>query len=183
MATRKLIAQHNTKHNQILKMDSISRFIVNDCHKWQFLFNANSDFTNSTQVAKVAAEFDTSNFNKIRVTGYLYNPYNGTIDNANTCSFKIFRVRKLVNPRWDDLLVYTTSGVQDSNSYYYSEIDLSSITGAELDGDTTLMIEVTIDRLGRLYRERVYVNHLGVYDSIVRLRQAVQWLEISKLDE
>jgi hypothetical protein len=183
MATRKLVAHHNTKHNQILKMDSISRFIVNDSPKWQFIFNANSEFTNSTQVAKVTAEFDTSNLSKIRVTGYLYNPANGTVDNADSCSVKLFRVEKQVNPRWNEVLVTTLSTTQDANSYYFVDIDTSSITGANLDGDTTLMLEATITRLGRTYRERVYVNHLGVYDSIIRLRQDVEWLDISKLDE
>lgn len=183
MATRKLIADISSEDSQILKMDSINRYIVNSNNDWQFIFNANSEFTNSVQILKIAAEFDTDNLSKIRMTAYLYNTTNGTIDNASSCSFKIFRVEKLVDPRWNDNLVTNISGTQDSNSYYFADIDTSSITGANLDGDTTLMIEATIIRLGRSYKDRVYINHLGVYDSIVRLRQDVEWLDLSKLDE
>lgn len=183
MATRKLVAQTNPKNNQILKMDSIQRFIVNDAPKWQFLFNAGSDLTNSVQIPKIAAEFDNSDRDSIRVIGYLYNTTSGTVDNASTCEFKIFRVATTLSPKWDDVPLYTVFGVQESNSYFFSDIDLSDLPGADLDGDTTLMVEVLITRLGRTYRDRLYINHLGVYDSIIRLRQDVEWLDISKLDE
>ena len=52
-----------------------------------------------------------------------------------------------------------------------------------MDGDTTLMIEGVAIRSGVTYRDRIYVNHLGVYDSIIRLRNAVDFLDITKLDE
>lgn len=183
MATRKLVAQTRSKNNQILKMDSIQRFIVNDAPKWQFIFNAASDLTNSVQVPKIAVELDTSDLDSIRVVGYLYNTVSGTVDNASTCTFKVFRVSNELSPKWNDILIHTEVGVQEPNSYFLVDIPLSNLPGTQLDGDTTLMIEVLIVRSGRSYRDRLYVNHLGVYDSIVRLRQDVEWLDLSKLDE
>jgi hypothetical protein len=45
------------------------------------------------------------------------------------------------------------------------------------------MIEATIIRLGLTYRERVYLNHLGIFDSVTRLKRDVDFLSISKKDE
>lgn len=181
--SRKLIAQDESDENQWLKVDHSSRFIQNDCPEWQFLFGPNSSLSTGTQTLKLAAQFDTTTLDKIRMIGYLYNPVNGTIDNAASVSFKIYKVVDITTPKWDDQLLTTLVGIQQSNSYFFQDILISSLTGTSMDGDTTLMIEATAIRLGVTYRDRIYVNHLGVYDSIVRLRNDVDFLDITKLDE
>lgn len=183
MPTRKLLAHDNHDEHQILAIDNIKRYIMNDSEDWQFLLGPSSSFTTSQQVIKLAGEFDTNDFNHIRVVGYLYNTYSGTVDNSSSCVFKVYKVAAPGSPPWNDELIHTVSGSQISNSYYYTSIDLSSIPSANLDGDTTLMIEGTVTRLGRTYRDRIYVNHLGVYDSITRLRNQVTFLDLTKKDE
>jgi len=183
MATRKLVAHDSHEDHQILATDNIKRYIMNDSEDWQFLLGPSSSFTSSAQIIKLAGEFDTNDFNHIRVVGYLYNTYSGTIDNSASCTFRIYKVANPGSPPWDDQLLHTVAGTQIPNSYYYVSIDLSSLASASLDGDTTLMIEGTIVRMGRTYRDRIYVNHLGVYDSVTRLRNDVQWLNLSKKDE
>lgn len=183
MAVRRLLAQDDTQEAQWLKVDSISRYIENHSEEWQFLFGPGSEPTNSVQVIKLAAEFDTNNLDAIRVIGYLYNTVNGTIDNAASCIFNIYRVEDITSPKWNDLLIYNTTGTLQSNSYFYTDINVNLLTGTSLDGDTTLMIEGVINRLGRNYRDRIYVNHLGVYGSILQLRQDVEFLDLTKLDE
>jgi len=37
-------------------------------------------------------------------------------------------------------------------------------------------------RWGRTYKNKIYINHLGVYDSIVRLKNDIEFLDISKQD-
>lgn len=181
--TRRLVAHSNNEDNSWLKIDHSSRYIQNVSEEWQFLFNTDSVLSNSSQVLKLAAELDTSTLDKIRVVGYLYNPTNGTIDNAASITFNIYRVTDSTIPKWDDILITTLNGDIQSNSYYFKDINVSSLTGTSLDGETTLMIEGVAIRLGITYRERIYVNHLGVYGSIVRLRQDVDFLDITKQDE
>lgn len=180
--SRRLVAQNN-EENRWLKVDHSSRYIVNDVEEWQFLFGPNSELSNGTQILKLAAQLDTNTLDKIRMIGYLYNPVTGNVDNAAGVTFKVYKVADITTPKWDDELITTLSGDLQSNSYYFKDILISALTGATLDGDTTLMIEGTATRLGITYRDRIYVNHLGVYTSIVRLRQDVEFLDITKLDE
>lgn len=175
--TRKLISQPDV---QVLRLDAVSRYIENDSKNWQMLFGTNSELTNSTQVLKLGAEFDKDNLNSIYLTAYLYNPNTGNIDNAATCVFKVYKV---VNPNWSDNLVLTSSGSILPNQHFYLNIPLTSLTGIDLDGGDTVLIEATIVRAGTTLRDRLYVNHLGVYDSIIRLRQDIDFLDITKLDE
>lgn len=181
--SRKWVAQNDSEENQWLKIDHSSRFIVNHNPEWQPIFNVNSTLTNSTQVLKLAAQLDTTTLDKIRIAGYLYNPTHGNIDNAASVTFKIFKVADMTIPKWDDQLITTLTGDLQSNSYYFKDINVSSLTGTSLDGDTTLMIEGIATRLGVIYRDRIYINHLGVYDSIIQLKKAIDFLDITKQDE
>lgn len=180
---RKLVAHSSNEDMIWLKVDHTSRFIQNYSEEWQFLFGIDSVLSNSTQVLKIAAQLDTNTLDKIRVIGYLYNPVNGTIDNAASVQFKIYKVTDITTPKWDDQLLTTVTGTVQYNNYHFVDILISSLSGVNLDGDTSLMIEATAERLGVTYKDRIYVNHLGVYDSIIRLRQDVEFLDITKLDE
>lgn len=180
---RKWIAQDENDCNQWLKIDHNSRYIVNHSPEWQPIFNFNSSLNNSTQILKLAAQLDTNTLDKIRVIGYLYNPVQGSIDNAATVTFRIFKVIDITTPKWNDELVITLVGDLQSNNYFFKDIAISAITGASLDGDTTLMIEGIATRLGVTYRDRIYVNHLGVYESIVKLKKDIEFLDITKQDE
>lgn len=177
--TRKLISQHN-EDCQVLGVDFADRYIVNDTEDWQFLFGPNSILTNSAQIIKIAAELDTDTLDSIRFTAYLYNQVTGNVDSGATCNFAVYRVAK---PGWDDVLITNFSGTVQSNAYFYGQQLVTALSPAELDGDTTLMVEATITRLSKTYRDRVYINSLGVFESIIRLRNDVEFLDITKLDE
>jgi hypothetical protein len=45
------------------------------------------------------------------------------------------------------------------------------------------MIEATITRLGKEYKSSVYVNHLGIFDSMFRLKGEIDFLSLTKQDE
>ena len=176
---RKLLAQDNEDCQQ-LKVDTFDRYLVNDSEDWYFLFGPNSALVNSNQIIKIAAEFDTNDLDSIRFIAYLYNQNDGSVDNAATCTFNIYMVGQ---PSWVETLLLTTSGTIQFNNYFLSDVNVNSLSPATLDGDTTLMVEAVITRLGDIYRDRVYLNSLGVYDSIIQLRNDVDFLDITKLDE
>lgn len=178
--TRRLVNQIDDD-TQYLRVDHPNRFVVNEKTDWQFLFGPNSAFGNSSQVLKISAQLDTDTLNGIKFIAYLFNPVTGNADKAGSCTFKVYRV--LPGAGWFDNLIATFSGTQQSNSYFFAQKTLTELSPADLDGDNSLMIEVVMTRLSNTFRDRVHINHLGVYESVVRLRQEVEFLDVTKLDE
>jgi hypothetical protein len=177
---RKWVAQHDSEENQWLKVDHSSRYIVNHSPEWQPIFNLNSTLSTSSQIIKIAAKFDEDSFSKIKVVGYLYDTQNASIANASTGTFNYYKV---YTSTWDEQLLFTESGILLSNNYFYKEKNVSDFAPLDIIGGDTLMIEATIVRLGVTYRDRIYVNLLGIYDNVTRLRQDVDFLDITKQDE
>lgn len=175
--SRKLVASDDSL-NQWLKVDHSSRYIQNTSPEWQFIFGPDSSLSTSKQLLKIAARFNDNTFNNIQLTSYLYNPDSGSISNASGCQFTI---TKVIQPDWSEQLITTLNGTQLTNNYFYINPTLSSLSLDFLGGDT-LMIEAVITRLGITYRDRIYVNHLGIYDNVTRLRQDVEFLEVTKKD-
>jgi hypothetical protein len=176
----KLLAPHSSRKWQILKRDINKRFLVNQSKRSQILIGPFSAFTVGDRRLKLAAEFDTGDFDSIRLAAYLYNLDFGSVDNAGSCVFRVFKV---TTPNWTEELLTTVTGTPTINNYFFADVNLSALSSAELDGDSTLMIEVVLTRLSRTFRDRIYVNHLGSYDSILRLRSDVRFLDLNKLDE
>jgi hypothetical protein len=178
--TKTLLAPNKCRKWGVVILDARPPFYVNQNRKWQILLGPDSAFTASVLSLKVAAEFNTVDFANIRLTGYLYSPAAGTISSMGSCVFNIYKV---TTPNWTEQLITSVAGTDTPNSYFFAEIPTSVFIPSEMDGGPTLMVEAVSTRLGDTYRERVYVNHLGVYDSIVRLRQDVDYLDITKQDE
>lgn len=176
---RRLVAQDDNDDNQWLKIDHDSRYVVNDIDDWQFLFGPGSELSNSTKIIKIAARFDDSTFNNIKFIAYLYDAANNSVSNAASCSFTIYQVQL---PDWSDVPLMTVSGSQLANNYFYTTQTLSSFPAVDFLGGDTFMVEATIVRSGTTYRDRIYVNHLGIYDNVTRLRQDVDFLDITKKD-
>lgn len=177
--TRKLVAQDDNDDNQWLKVDHSSRYITNDMDDWQFLFGPNSVLSASNQIIKITARFDDSTFSNIKVIAYLYDQQNASVGNASSCEFKFYQI---TTPNWSENLIITLNGTQLANNYFYLNPTVASLSPINFFGGDTLMIEGTITRLGITYRDRVYINHLGIYDNVTRLRQDVEFLDITKKD-
>jgi hypothetical protein len=178
--SRKLLAHEDNETVQWLKVDHASRYIQMHSSDWQFLFNPESTLSASEQIIKIAAKFDDNTFNNIRMSAYLYDQQNATIGNAATCVFKVYKVS---GADWVETLLATVNGTQLSNNYFYVAPDLNTLGNLDYQGGDTIMIEATIIRLTTTYRDRIYVNHLGIYDNITRLRGDVEFLEVTKMDE
>ena len=179
--TRSWINQ-DTDACQVLAIEDLHRFVVVDaCNDWQALFGPSSTLSPSTRLLKLAAEYDAESFDRIRLAAYLYNTDTAAVDALATCTFRLYIVGR---PGWVEVLSQTVAGtLQSGNHYFFAEVLLSALTPTELDGNPTIMVEAFATRQTRTFRDRVYVNHLGSYDSIVRLRNRVDFLEITKLDE
>jgi len=177
--TRKFVAQ-NQEECQVLRMDNIDPFVVNHGEEWQFLFGPNSALTTSNLGIKISAQFNTTSFDGIKLIAYLYEAQTGQIAALGTCSFYMYKV---TSSTWQDQFINSFTGSILPNSYFYKALTAGDLGGLDLDGETTIMVEAVGTRLGSVYRDRIYVNHLGIYDSVIRLRHDVEYLNITKLDE
>lgn len=177
--TRKLVAQDDNDDNQWLLVDHDSNYVVNDMDDWQMLFGPNSALSKSTQIIKIAAKFNEDTFNNIQIAAYLFDSKNGAIANGANSTFKVYRVSA---PDWTETLINTFSGSQLSNNYFYVNATLASLTPVDFQGGESIMVQVSIQRLGITYTDRAYFNHLGVYDNLLRLRRDVEFLDITKKD-
>jgi hypothetical protein len=173
-----LIAQ-DSEEASVLRVDYSKRFIQNASTEWQFLFNSNSFLTPNVLILKNAGQFNTANFNQIKLAAYLYNSSNGTISAASSCTFSVYGVSVT---SWTETLLGTFTGTILPNNYYISNINLSSLN-INLDGEGSIMVECVLTRLSETFRDRIYLNHLGIYDSVVRLRKDVDFLDLTKMDE
>lgn len=177
---RKIVAQDDTQEAQWLKIDHSSRYIENHSEEWQFLFGPNSELSSSNQIVKIAAKFDEQSFNNIKVTAYLFDQQNGTVGNSSICTFKIYSI---TGANWTETLLTTIPGAQLPNFYFYINPTITSLGTIDFQGGDSIMIEATVTRLSTVYRDRIYVNHLGIYDNVTRLRGDVEFLEVTKKDE
>lgn len=94
-------------------------------------------------------------------------------------SFVLYRVSNL---NYSKTLINTFTPTLSGQSWVYtvtqSQLGLNELSGAE-----TYYIEAFGQRRLRKFRASIYVNHLGCFDSLNRLRQRVEYLQITKLDE
>lgn len=177
---RRIVAHGDNYDNQWLKVDHNSRYIENDSEDWQFIFGPNSALSNADQVVKLAAKFNENTFNNIQIAAYLYDSKNNAISSIASCQFDVFKVSP---PDWTENYIISLNGFMLPNGYFYVNQNISSFGPIDFFGGDTLMIQATIVRLGITYRERIYVNHLGMFDNVTRLRSDVEFLEVTKKDE
>ena len=70
-----------------------------------------------------------------------------------------------------------------SGNNFYGTVSQATLALNELSGRETYQIEVQFSRVRKKYKASKYFNHLGCFDSLNRLRQATELLQIVKVDE
>jgi hypothetical protein len=121
------------------------------------------------------AKFNSATLNGLQIVGYLTD--NREIDSVID-EFKIYRIS---DGSWAETFVASVpaikDGVKNIGTCLQSSLGLNELSGAE-----TYLIKTTARRRNRIYIKQVYINHLGCFDSIVRLRQEASFLNLSKAD-
>lgn len=121
------------------------------------------------------AKFNSSTLDGIQMIGFLTN---GQELDSSIDSFKVYRID---DGSWSETFVAsipaTKSGVKNTANCLQSTLGLNELSGAE-----TYLIKATARRRNRSYSKQIYVNHLGCFDSIFRLRQEMSFLNLSKID-
>lgn len=96
------------------------------------------------------------------------------------CTFKVYSIDLTNN--WVETLRTTVSGTAISGNRFSASVLESALAPADLTGEITYKIEVSITRLAKTYSDVFYFNHLGIYDSFIRLKNDVEFLSITKKD-
>lgn len=123
-------------------------------------------------------KFDSDTFDGIHILGFLADREN-EISSTN-CNFVINSVSN--DGVWAESLVASGAGIPNGTRFTLS-VPSSSFGSLSLDSETTLSVTMTIERQGLQYKKKIFVNHLGVYESVFKLRQDVEFLDITKVDE
>lgn len=103
-----------------------------------------------------------------------------TIKSSVVSQFKIFKVSEV---DWSETLVTTLAPTEISFGVFGSTLSQASLGSNELSGREVYAIEVRAHRRRQNFFTKIWVNHLGCFDSLIMLRQQVEFLNISKVDE
>jgi hypothetical protein len=124
------------------------------------------------------AKFNADAMNGIQIMAKL--EIAGKLSQSIVSSFKIYRVAEA---SWAETLVYTSTPTEASPGVYLSYITQANLSANELSGMETYAIEILATRRRRTFKKKIWVNHLGCFDSILRLKNEASFLNLTKLDE
>jgi len=125
------------------------------------------------------AKFSSDNFDGINCLSKLLK--NEKEISAENCTISVFSIEN--NNTWQETLLNTKVINLQQNVFKidFSQNELGINT--ELLGETTFKLECSITRLGKTFKKVIYLNHLGVYESVFKLQQDVDFLFVTKKDE
>lgn len=123
------------------------------------------------------AKFNSSAMQGLSIEASLYSLYRKA--SVYVSEFKVYRVSNL---NFTKTLINTFTPTLSGQDWAIT-LTQSQLGSNELSGAETYFIEAKGQRRAKKLRAQVYVNHLGCWDSINRLRQALEYAQITKLDE
>jgi len=71
---------------------------------------------------------------------------------------------------------------ESSAGLFVGTVDQATLALNELSGRETYFIECKFSRVRKKYSKGIYFNHLGIYDSVNRLKHETEFLQITKVD-
>jgi hypothetical protein len=182
MATRRIKSTVNNKYVQPLKLKTGRKLVItpNSDYNSIVFTTKHRATTPRDYILNLWAKFAQVDFDGIHIKSYL--DKDSDIMQAANYTFSVYLISTTDN--WAETFVITKPGSSIGDGSVKCHVTAADFPSTvDLDGELTLAIVANCTRQGRKYRKKIYVNHLGVYDSIVRLRNDVEYLDITKLDE
>jgi len=175
---RRMRATINSDYVQPLKLRISDRMIVamSNMYNSILLRNTHRAPDSSAYDLSLWAKFDSDDFDGIQIHTALSS--NGSVKSIASAVFDIYSVAA---NGWTETFLHQATGSLGPSKSFVASVSQSSLAPI-LDGEITLAIYATVTRSGKVYKNKIYVNHLGSYDSIVRLRNKVKFLDIIKKD-
>jgi len=126
----------------------------------------------------IHAKFNANIMNGIQFCAELLN--HGIRTSSVITEFKLYLIN---TSSWAETFIANVSATQESNGFFTGYIPQSSLGANELSGMETYKVSCTANRIRHSSSSFVYFNHLGCYDSIIRLKHEAEYAESLKLDE
>ncbi len=181
MATRRIKATINNHYVQPLKLRMGRKLVLTPNCSYNSVLYTQKHYAlhASNQKIDLWAKFNTNTFDGIQLVAWLEDVDTNILGSAQ-CQFKVYYVNTAND--WGQTLIHTVNGTASNGKWVASPSQTDLGSDNVIDGDRTLMIEAILSKWGRSYTKKIYLNHLGVYDSIVRLRNDIDFLDIIKAD-
>lgn len=161
-----------TEDCQILKLSGPRSFCLSSNHsEHQFLYGLNS--TRTEIKPKLWAMFNNVTGNGIKVKASLLRDDRQLVD-IGTCTFRIYLVNEST---WATTLLYTSSGTKTGREFFLDATE-SNLLNNEVIGERTFYIEADLVRGTKRYKTSGYLNHLGIWDTALRTKLRVDFIEI-----
>jgi hypothetical protein len=180
MASRKVMMLANNQYVQPLKLSFNNKKVITPNAAYNSIVTKVSFEKPQNKDYKVKAwlRFNSNTFDGVQLVGSLVRG----IDTKTIagCTFKIYSID--LTDSWVETLHTTVSGTAISGNRFSANVLGAALAPADLTGEITYKIEVTVTRLGKSYSDVFYFNHLGIYDSFIRLKNDVEFLDITKKD-
>ena len=181
MASRRVTMLTNNQYIQPLKVSFNNKKVITPNASYNSIVTKVSFEKPQNKDYKVKAwlRFNSNTFNGVQLVSSLVRGKDAKI--IAGCTFKVYSID--LTDAWVETLRTTVSGTAISGNRFSASVLEAALAPADLTGEITYKIEVIITRLGKTYSDIFYFNHLGIYDSFIRLKNDVEFLDITKLDE
>lgn len=127
---------------------------------------------------KLHAKFNVDTMNGIQIMARLHR--NGILSQSLVSAFSLYKV----NPaNWTETFVSSVAASQASPGIFSGSIVQATLGSNEVSGGECYAVECQATRRRQKYLAKVWFNHLGCFDSLIRLRHSVELLESMKVDE
>jgi hypothetical protein len=181
MASRRIKPTINNKYVQPLKLGFKNKHIISLCNDYNSIMTkvSHKPISDSDYSIKAWLKFNAETFDGIQMFAGLMK--NKQFKSIGSCTFKIYSIS--TDDNWVETLLVTSSGTALPDGRFKATATEAALSPAELIGEITFKMEVDITRANKNYSEVYFFNHIGIYGSFIQLKQDVDFLDITKLDE
>jgi len=181
MASRRVMMLTNNQYVQPLKLSFNNKKVITPNAAYNSIVTKVSFEKPTDKDFKVKAwmRFNSDTFDGVQMIGSLFR--GKSAKTIASCTFRIYSVN--VDNTWAETLLVTVAGSNVGGNKFSASTPESSLAPTALTGELTYKMEVELTRLGKTYTDAFYFNHIGIYDSFIRLKNDVEFLDITKLDE
>lgn len=155
------------KNSQLVALSNCNTVLKRSWHKTDDDFRLN-----------IHAKFNASAMNGIQICGELLN--HGSRTSSLITEFKLYSVNIA---SWVETFIANVSATEDSNGFFTGYISQATLGANEVSGMEVYKVSCVASRVRNRFTGFSYFNHLGCFDSINRLRQYADQLNILKVDE
>jgi len=130
----------------------------------------------NTVSVNIHARFNSGNMNGIEIQASLFK------NKVITSSLVSAKLYVLSDSGFTKTFIADVTMAESSTGLFVGTVNQATLALNELSGRETYFIECRFSRIRKKYYNGVYFNHLGCFDSILRLKQKTELLEITKVD-